>query len=180
MKWMLAVVTCIGSMFLGSVGTASAEGGSCPPGYYPIGGQGVQGCAPIPGGASGGASQSEVPANSPTGRWIKTWGSISESTTSDDAGVSDGKRTKAEAEAAAIARCASAGAKNCKITMSYYNQCVSWLIPRWRSGQGASGIGGGPTPEDARFSAQAHCKNDGPGPCEEIYANCTKPIFEEF
>ncbi|TGS15267.1 DUF4189 domain-containing protein, partial [Mesorhizobium sp. M1C.F.Ca.ET.187.01.1.1] len=28
--------------------TASAEG-RCPPGQYPIGGQGVGGCAPIPG-----------------------------------------------------------------------------------------------------------------------------------
>ena len=28
---------------------ASAEG-NCPPGFYPIGGQGVQGCAPISGG----------------------------------------------------------------------------------------------------------------------------------
>ena len=24
--------------------------GNCPSGYYPVGGQGVQGCAPIPGG----------------------------------------------------------------------------------------------------------------------------------
>lgn len=31
-----------------SVSTAHAEGG-CPPGMYPIGGQVVQGCAPIPG-----------------------------------------------------------------------------------------------------------------------------------
>ncbi|WP_234412655.1 MULTISPECIES: hypothetical protein [Stenotrophomonas] len=51
--------------------------------------------------------------------------------------MSDGKRTKAQAEAAAAARCASVGAKNRKITMSYYIQCVSWVIPRGRSGQGA-------------------------------------------
>lgn len=31
---------------------AFAEGG-CPPGQYPIGGQGVQGCAPIPGAGDG-------------------------------------------------------------------------------------------------------------------------------
>lgn len=32
----------------------------------------------------------------------------------------------------------------------------------------------------ARLSAQTKCKNDVAGICEEVYANCTKPIFEEF
>lgn len=36
---------------------AKAEG-NCPPGYYPVGGQGVQGCAPIPNyGGGGGYAQ---------------------------------------------------------------------------------------------------------------------------
>lgn len=38
-----------GALMLAPV-SVQAEGGSCPPGYYPIGGQGYQGCAPIPGG----------------------------------------------------------------------------------------------------------------------------------
>ncbi|HAL23834.1 MAG TPA: hypothetical protein DCP40_14080 [Stenotrophomonas sp.] len=175
-----AVLACSGLIFCGATGRAFAEGGSCPPGYYPIGGQGVQGCAPIPGGSSASTGQSEVPANSPTGHWIKTWGSIAESATSNDAGVSDGKRTKGEAEALAISRCATAGAKDCTVTMSYYNQCVSWLVPKGRTGRGKGGVGGGPKPELARLAAQTQCKNDVPGPCEEVYANCTKPIFEEF
>lgn len=116
--WIKAVVAGLILLLIGSVGTASAEGGSCPPGYYPIGGQGVQGCAPIPSGSSGTSGQTEVPANSPTGHWIKTWGSIAESATSDDAGVFDGERTKGEAEALAVSRCATAGAKDCTVTMS--------------------------------------------------------------
>lgn len=55
---------------LGFSVSASAEGG-CPAGSYPIGGQGVQGCAPIP---SSGSSSSEGPR--PNGRWIKTWGAL--------------------------------------------------------------------------------------------------------
>ncbi|AWH31252.1 MULTISPECIES: DUF4189 domain-containing protein [unclassified Stenotrophomonas maltophilia group] len=180
MKQISVVLAVVVSLFLGSASTASAEGGSCPQGYYPIGGQGAQGCAPIPGGSSGSGGQSEVPANSPTGHWIKTWGSIASSTTSDDVGVSDGKRTKDEAEKVALSKCTTGGGGVCKITMSYFNQCVSWLIPKGRTGRGEAAIASGPSPELARFSAQAHCKNDGPGPCEQIYANCTKPIFEEF
>lgn len=44
--------------------------GNCPPGYYPIGGQGGAGCAPIL------RSQEKIaspPARS-SGYWIKTWG----------------------------------------------------------------------------------------------------------
>lgn len=51
-------------------GSAFGEG-ACPPGQYPIGGQGVQGCAPIPQSGAGGGSGPR-----PTGRWIKTWGAI--------------------------------------------------------------------------------------------------------
>lgn len=41
-------------------GVAHAEG-NCPPGYYPVGGQGVQGCAPIPNyGSSGGYSAQAI------------------------------------------------------------------------------------------------------------------------
>ncbi len=136
MKQIYMVLAVVVSLFLGSASTASAEAGSCPQGCYPIGGQGAQGCAPIPGGSSGSGGQSEVPANSPTGHWIKTWGSIASSTTSDDVGVSDGKRTKDEAERVALSRCTTGGGGVCKITMSYFNQCVSWLIPKGRTGRG--------------------------------------------
>lgn len=53
--------------FLDASHAAFAEGG-CPAGQYPIGGQGVQGCAPIPSAGSGGGDLR------PNGRWIKTWG----------------------------------------------------------------------------------------------------------
>lgn len=57
-------------LLLGASHVAFAEGG-CPAGQYPIGGQGVQGCAPIPSAGSGGGDLR------PNGRWIKTWGAIS-------------------------------------------------------------------------------------------------------
>lgn len=66
---------------------ASAEG-RCPTGQYPIGGQGVGGCAPT--GAISGGSGDPVP----TGRWHKTWGAVAFSK-SDDAGAVVGKMSKA-------------------------------------------------------------------------------------
>ena len=43
---------------------ASAEG-NCPPGFYPIGGQGVQGCAPIWGSGSNGTVNALKPSTCP-------------------------------------------------------------------------------------------------------------------
>lgn len=181
MKRILAWMTWLMLISLGMPDSAFAEGGSCPPGYYPIGGQGAQGCAPIPGGGGTANSGSqEIRLSTPTGRWIKTWGAIAEATATSDAGVSDGKRTKEEAEREAVARCQSTGAKDCVAHFTYYNQCVSWLIPKGRSGRGQPAIGTGGTPKFARMFAESRCKNDVEGPCEEVYANCTKPIFEEF
>ena len=73
---LLARTVVIGIAMLGT-NVVFAEGG-CPPGMYPIGGQGVQGCAPIPG-AQGGGPGSSVSAPAPprpTGEWITTWGAL--------------------------------------------------------------------------------------------------------
>ncbi|KHL51364.1 hypothetical protein OZ10_20095, partial [Xanthomonas cannabis pv. cannabis] len=59
--------------------------GNCPPGYYPIGGQGAAGCAPIPQGGSG-----ESAAPRAAGKWIKTWGAFAMSP-NGTMGTSSGK-----------------------------------------------------------------------------------------
>ena len=76
MKILVSQAILASTLILGVAYQSFAEG-NCPPGYYPIGGQGARGCAPIPSGAPSSTSSggiSELPANSPTGRWIKTWG----------------------------------------------------------------------------------------------------------
>lgn len=164
----------------GAINVASAEGG-CPPGYYPIGGQGVQGCAPIPGSSGGGSSQQlPTPPPRPTGEWIRTWGGVAVSSTTSDAGVSTGKLSKRDAEQDAIAKCSSSGARDCKVSVTYFNQCVSWVIPRGRTGKGRSGIGTGPTLERAESLAQGICENDKPGACEVVYSDCTEPLFKKY
>lgn len=56
-----------------------AAEGNCPSGFYPIGGQGVSGCAPIPGAVAGTASPSAPPPAQPLGEWLTRWGAVAES-----------------------------------------------------------------------------------------------------
>ncbi len=94
--------------------------------------------------------------------------------------VSTGHRSKKEAERKAVSECAASGASDCRVSMTCFNQCVSWVIPSGRTGNGLSGIGTGPTPGDAERAAQGVCKNDQPGACAPVYANCTEPLFRKY
>lgn len=62
------------SIFFGA--NAFAEGGTCPSGMYPIGGQGIQGCAPIPGYNSGGGGQNYNRPAKPKSYWADSYGAI--------------------------------------------------------------------------------------------------------
>lgn len=179
MKFFISQAILASFLILGVAHQSFAEG-NCPAGYYPIGGQGARGCAPIPGAATGGGTSAEIQLGSPTGKWVRTWGAIASSKNTQDAGVSTGKRAKDLAEQEALSKCASGGARDCKVDLAYFNQCASWVVPSGRSGGGQSGVAGGPTPERALFAARLMCRNDQQGECVEFYANCTKPIFEEF
>ncbi|HIE4562800.1 TPA: DUF4189 domain-containing protein [Stenotrophomonas maltophilia] len=85
--------------------------GNCPSGFYPIGGQGVQGCAPIPGAAGTAASPAAPAPARPLGEWVKTWGAIAVSRATSDAGVSTGLRSKSAAEKNALSKCRMSGAQ---------------------------------------------------------------------
>lgn len=113
------------ALFLLVTEDAQAEG-RCPPGQYPIGGQGVGGCAPMPGSNGGDAGSSGPVA---TGRWIKTWGAIATAVSTGDMGASVGRRSKQEASSEALSRCASHGARDCKVGTTYKNQCVAYADP---------------------------------------------------
>ena len=96
--------------------TVWAEGGTCPPGYYPVNSPGVMGCAPIPGGG-------DEPAD--TGpSWVTTWGAIAADGERQIVSSVHSYRSKRKAESAAIKQCrARGGSKNCKALISFYNRC---------------------------------------------------------
>lgn len=163
--------------------TAFAEG-ACPPGQYPIGGQGVVGCAPIPGaGASGSAS-----ASRPTGKWETRWGAIAEGRGSSgpDAptatGVSVSQKSKSLATKVALQECQLGGGVDCKVRLAYHNQCVAMADPiasdRSR-GATTSSVVGAETLEKATQMARDRCAGHG-ARCEVVYSACSMSEFKAF
>lgn len=152
-------------------GSASAEG-RCPPGQYPIGGQGMAGCAPIPG-AGGGESSGPTP----TGRWIKTWGAISMAS-NGGYGTVTGKLKKRDAEKEALAKCASSGGSNCRVSFTYKNQCVAAVIAQ--SGFGDTRFATAAEEKLAGEEAIKDCQGLGGQGCEVVYSACSIPHFEKY
>lgn len=161
---------CVGLFAISNV--ALAEGG-CPPGSYPIGGQGVQGCAPIPSGGMG-----EAGSLKPTGRWIKTWGAIALSP-QGASGAATGRLSKADASRDAEAVCNSNGGGGaCKVAFSYKNQCAAASVPT--SGSGRTVFGRAATVEIAEKISLDLCAKEGGIGCRKIYGACAEPKFESF
>ncbi|MCC4597772.1 DUF4189 domain-containing protein [Xanthomonas campestris pv. phormiicola] len=165
------------------IGTARAEQG-CPPGQYPIGGQGAAACAPIPQ-----ENQIQQQPAVPSGEWIKTWGAISigsvDSTTIY--GVTTGKLSKSEAEEDSLRRCSSRAKDNCKVIFSYRNQCVALAEPQIDGRALSTGIikyiSAG-TINEASVQAAKDCsmlnKKTTEAKCKVAYTACTEPIFHKY
>lgn len=168
-KLLLAIMLLIVARF------AYAEGGTCPPGYYPIGGQGASGCAPIPN-----YDQSNAQAAPAGPRWKTTWGAVAMSTNSDsgDVGTSVGKYSKREASREAIQKCEAGGSK-CKLSLAYHNQCVviAWASENGKPVGGAVQTQGGPSIDVASKLALAACsKVRNGGECTIVYSECTEAV----
>ncbi|MBV6689945.1 DUF4189 domain-containing protein [Xanthomonas euvesicatoria pv. physalidis] len=153
---------------------AYAEQG-CPPGQYPIGGQGVAACAPIP---QGGGTQQALPA----GKWLKTWGAVA-SDGSNRLGVSKNKIKKADAQRDALEKCGSVSTKGCKLQFTYQNQCAAVAEPH-RGDYSISGImsyAGAPAKDIADSDALRNCQEKNMGKeCRVIYSACSEPIFRPY
>lgn len=97
---------------------ATAEGGSCPSGYYPVGGAASMGCAPMP---NGGAQQ---PAQS-VEIWQDRYGAIAVDTQGGPLGVATDKHTRSAANKAAMDDCRAQGNTSCVLKSSYVNGCTA-------------------------------------------------------
>ncbi|WP_082061850.1 DUF4189 domain-containing protein [Xanthomonas sp. GPE 39] len=151
---------------------ANAEG-NCPPGQYPIGGQGAVGCAPIP------QDNLEPQQPRPAGKWLKTWGALA-ANDGDDFGVSTGKLKKADAENDAINNCERETKKKCSVVHVYENQCVAVAEPN-RRGDIIRSIESGPSLDEISSRAIMSCQRRNPGSeCSVAYTDCTKQIFQRF
>lgn len=155
------------------VNNANAEG-RCPAGQYPIGDQGVGGCAPIPG-AGGAAREPE-----PVGQWRKTWGAIASSSSTSEAGVATGKATKEDAERVALEGCGMHAARDCRILIAYRNQCAAWVVPQNKGNGARSGVASGHDLKEATAQAQKICVDPTGTQCKIAYSACSEPVYEAF
>jgi hypothetical protein len=154
--------------------SAMAEQG-CPPGQYPIGGQGVAACAPIP----QGSSQETAPAPRPLGKWIETWGAIA-GDGNENLGVSTGKLKKADAQQDAVEKCEAESQKNCRVLYVYLNRCAAIAEPD-HMGNIIRSFAAGPSIEVASRNAISFCNKKNKGSqCKVIYTDCTEPLFQKF
>ncbi|MBA0280787.1 DUF4189 domain-containing protein [Stenotrophomonas maltophilia] len=148
--------------------------GRCPPGQYPIGDQGVGGCAPIPG-AGGGTREPE-----PAGQWHKTWGAIASSPSTAEAGVATGRATKEDAERVALEGCGMHAARDCRILIAYRNQCAAWVVPQSQGNGARGGVASGQDLKEAIVQAQKICVDPTGTQCKVAYSACSEPVYEAF
>ncbi|WP_315386982.1 DUF4189 domain-containing protein [uncultured Stenotrophomonas sp.] len=165
-----------------SPGLALAEG-ACPAGSYPIGGQGIQGCAPIPVSGSG-----EAPRSVPTGKWETRWGAVAEGQNAANpkgptaTGVAVSQKSGKAATQLAIDECKRGGGTRCEVRIAYYNQCVAIADPTHdarESGASLSSIVRAQTEEKAKQMASERCQSTGQR-CEIVYSACSMSEFKSF
>ncbi|WP_343651940.1 DUF4189 domain-containing protein [Stenotrophomonas sp.] len=156
-----------------------AEGG-CPSGYYPIGGQGVQGCAPIPGaqGSGAGSSVSAPAPPRPTGEWITTWGALAGAVEGMQGGASESELTERAARRKAIEDCEKRAGGRCQVEFVYHQQCAAAVVSELAST--GTNYASAATEDEATEAAMRNCRKAGGTQCRSIYSACAVPYFKKY
>jgi len=144
--------------------SARAEG-NCPPGYYPIGGQGVQGCAPYPNQAQP-QQQRPAPALQPQ-QWESRWGAIVTDGVKGVIGSASGMSGQAQAEQSAMADCQAKGGSDCKLAVSYANGCGAMVV-----GDKRFNVDRGSTEEAAIQASMKTCNAEDTN-CRVYFTTCS-------
>ena len=86
-------------------------------------------------------------------------------------GVAGSKATRQKAEEAALAICAQKGGGDCKVNLSYANQCgvIAWGNNRTSARFAA-------TLEEASRLALNECAQVSGGTCEVFFSDCSMPV----
>ncbi|WP_228740624.1 DUF4189 domain-containing protein, partial [Xanthomonas euvesicatoria] len=83
--------------------------------------------------------------------------------------------SRQEAEKKAVQLCAEGGATDCKVDLSYKNQCAASV-----SSDKKSFLQGAESKDVAINLAMRDCKDHGGGECKVIYSGCSDPIFKKY
>lgn len=175
---LLARLVVIGTAMLGT-NVVFAEGG-CPPGMYPIGGQGVQGCAPIPGaqGSGAGSSVSAPAPPRPTGEWITTWGALAGAVEGMQGGASESELTERAARRKAIEDCEKRAGGRCQVEFVYHHQCAAAVVSELAST--GTNYASAATEDEATEAAMRNCRKAGGTQCRSIYSAFAVPFFKKY
>ena len=146
-------------------GLAHAEG-NCPPGQYPVGGQGWQGCNPIP----GYGNQQQGPQQ-PAPQWEGRWGAVATDGPKGAMGVATDRRSERDASQAAMQDCQSKGGVNCQVDAAYDNQCAAVVV-----GDGGYNVSSRRTADQAVAVGMKTCRDAGRANCHVHYSACSLPV----
>lgn len=138
---------------------ALAQSGTCPPGYYPVNGGGVMGCAPIPGAASG--------AGYETGYWADRYATVVWASAPDGSPAfswATKNANQAASDAMAMRACHEQGLQNCRVAMRFSNGYFAVA----RASDGTLYAGSAFEAGGAKKQALAQCKSDNRGKCKVI------------
>jgi Domain of unknown function (DUF4189) len=142
----------------------------CPSGYYFTGrmiqGQGVSYPECAPDQQAQAPTQQQPPA--PRGHWETRWGAIAIDNIKGRLGGVTGHKSRSSATKAAMAECyVQGGGKDCKVKLTYYNQCaaVAW-------GEESYVAAGRDLLEEADRFATESCSKATPN-CQVVYNACS-------
>ncbi|MDP9930071.1 DUF4189 domain-containing protein [Variovorax paradoxus] len=146
-------------------GLAHAEG-NCPPGQYPVGGQGWQGCNPIP----GYGNQQQAPQR-PAEVWQDRYGAIAGDDKNGILGLATDMRAEGVAKDAAMVDCNAKGGVDCKVKIAFRNACAAFS-----TGDRQYTVVARPRLEDAVSAGIKGCVDTGDRNCRTALKVCSPPV----
>jgi len=88
--------------------------------------------------------------------------------------------TKSDAAKEAQDRCASQGASDCRVLMTYKNQCAAYAYGKRSGMDGVVSTTRARSKDEAASSALQHCVVDGGQACKVVYTDCSEPLLQKF
>lgn len=152
-----------------------AENG-CPTGMTPNGAPsgtpGANQCIPIPG--YGGPSNAP---QAPTGYWATRWGAFADDHETGKVGIAGSKSSEGKAKKAAIAHCRDKGGVDCKLQLTFYNQCAVAVAGEYGDGTWYRLFQSAGSLEQASELAKDKCEKQGAKGCRVFFSDCSLPVW---
>lgn len=143
-------------------GIAAAQG--CPPGQYPVVGQGWNYCAPVPG------AETQQEPEAQEAKWQTQWQALATDVGKGVLGTSKNQPSQGSAETAAIKDCNSRGGENCVLQISHGNGCIAMVV-----GDKVLNTNGGATRGEAEQKGIRMCAAEDKN-CRVYYSDCSPPV----